>query len=80
MARAELKRLEETVIYPCPSCGSQGHQRLRLITEKKRVAWDGCEFCWGLIARRNQIETIRLLCREVDRDVRPGPNARALMG
>lgn len=80
MARAELKPVEDVFAAPCPSCGSQGHQRLRLKTEKGRVAWDGCAFCWALAVRRNQMETLRNLCREADRDVRPGPNPRALLG
>ncbi len=79
MPRAELRPVENAV-GPCPSCGAQGHPRGRLLTEKGRVAWDGCAFCWGLAMRRNQLATLQMLCREADRDVRPGAPGPAMRG
>ena len=77
MPRAELRPLEKWS-GACPSCGRMGHPRLQLLTEKKRLAWDGCVFCWELAGRRNQAETLRLLCRVADVDKKPGPNPQAL--
>ncbi len=79
MARAEVRPVE-SAMGPCPSCGSQGHRRLQVLTARQRVAWEGCDYCWALAMRRHQLGVLQMICREVDKDVKPGMNPKALMG
>ena len=76
MPRAEIKAIDSTGM--CPSCGGSGSTRLHLVTEKGRVAWDGCAFCLQLAQRRNQEEVLRMLCREADKEQKQQVNIKAL--
>jgi hypothetical protein len=78
--QARFQEIEQQAVAPCPCCGNQGNRRIRLVTEKGRTAWDGCEFCLNLAMRRGQEPTLAALCRAADQDQRPQKNVGSLLG
>ena len=72
-------KVVEGATGPCPSCGASGNPRLRLVIDgSEKVAWEGCSFCLGLAIARHQEETLRQLCRSVEKAPRPERNVSAL--